>query len=55
KAISFDGSRSSDPDSEDNLQYKWDFGDNVRTDWSDSPFSSHTYKITATYTVTLWV
>ncbi len=55
RAISFDGSRSSDPDSEDNLQYKWDFGDNVRTDWSDSPFSSHTYKITATYTVTLWV
>ena len=53
--ISFDGSRSSDPDTEDNLQYKWDFGDNVRTEWSDSPFATHTYKITATYTVTLWV
>jgi PKD repeat protein len=53
--ISFDGSRSSDPDSEDRLQYKWDFGDNTRTEWSDSPFATHTYKITATYTVTLWV
>ncbi|UCC92253.1 MAG: PKD domain-containing protein, partial [Thermoplasmata archaeon] len=53
--ITFDGSRSSDPDSEDRLQYKWDFGDNTRTEWSDSPFSTHTYKITATYTVTLWV
>jgi PKD repeat protein len=53
--ISFDGSRSSDPDSEDNLQYKWDFGDNIRTDWSDSAFATHTYKITATYSVTLWV
>jgi len=54
-AITFDGSRSSDPDIEDKLQYKWDFGDNTRTEWSDSPFSTHTYKITATYTVTLWV
>jgi len=54
-AITFDGSRSSDPDLEDKLQYKWDFGDNTRTEWSDSPFSTHTYKITATYTVTLWV
>jgi PKD repeat protein len=53
--ITFDGSRSSDPDGEDRLQYKWDFGDNTRTEWSDSPFSTHTYKITATYTVTLWV
>jgi PKD repeat protein len=53
--ISFDGSRSSDPDSEDNLQYKWDFGDNTRTEWSDSDHATHTYKITATYTVTLWV
>ncbi|MCK5253152.1 MAG: PKD domain-containing protein, partial [Thermoplasmata archaeon] len=53
--ITFDGSRSSDPDGEDRLQYKWDFGDNTRTEWSDSPFSTHTYKITATYTITLWV
>jgi PKD repeat protein len=53
--ISFDGSRSSDPDTEDNLQYKWDFGDNIRTDWSDGAVATHTYKITATYTVTLWV
>jgi PKD repeat protein len=53
--ITFDGSRSSDPDTEDRLQYKWDFGDNTRTEWSDSPFATHTYKITATYTVTLWV
>ena len=55
KEITFDGSRSSDPDSEDNLKFKWDFGDNTRTEWSDSPFATHTYKITATYTVTLWV
>jgi len=53
--ISFDGSRSSDPDSEDHLQFKWDFGDNTRTEWSDSAFATHTYKITATYTITLWV
>jgi PKD repeat protein len=53
--LSFDGTRSSDPDSEDHLQYKWDFGDNTRTDWSDSAFSSHAYKITATYSATLYV
>jgi len=53
--ITFDGSRSSDPDSEDNLKYKWDFGDNTRTDWSDSTHATHTYKITATYSVTLWL
>jgi PKD repeat protein len=53
--ITFDGSRSSDPDLEDKLQYKWDFGDNTRTEWSDTPVSDHTYKITATYTVRLWV
>ena len=53
--ITFDGSRSSDPDPEDNLQYKWDFGDNTRTDWSDSTHATHTYKITAIYTVTLWL
>ena len=53
--LSFDGSRSSDPDYEDHLQFKWDFGDNTRTDWSDSAFASHKYKITATYTATLYV
>ncbi len=55
REITFDGSRTSDPDLEDRLQFKWDFGDNVRTDWSDSTHATHTYKITATYTVTLWV
>ncbi len=53
--LSFDGSRSSDPDAEDHRQYKWDFGDNTRTEWSDSEFATHTYKITATYTATLYV
>jgi len=55
REITFDGSRSEDPDSEDKLQYKWDFGDNTRTEWSVSSFATHTYKITATYTITLWV
>jgi PKD repeat protein len=53
--ITFDGSRSSDPDFEDDPVYKWDFGDNTRTDWSDSPFAKHKYRITATYIVTLYV
>jgi PKD repeat protein len=53
--LSFDGSRSSDPDSEDHKQYKWDFGDNTRTDWSDSAFATHAYRITAIYTATLYV
>ncbi len=53
--ITFDGSRSSDPDPEDKLRFKWDFGDNTRTDWSESTHATHTYKITATYKVTLWV
>ena len=52
--IGFSAARSSDPDSEDVLKYKWDFGDNSRTDWSESPSATHTYKITATYTVTLY-
>ncbi len=53
--LSFDGSRSSDPDVEDHKQFKWDFGDNTRTEWSDSAFATHKYKITATYTATLYV
>jgi PKD repeat protein len=52
---SFSAARSSDPDIEDVLKYKWDFGDNVRTDWSESPSTTHTYRITAVYTVTLYV
>ncbi len=53
--MTFDGSRSGDPDMEDRLKYRWDFGDNTRTEWSASPYATHTYKITGTYTVTLWV
>jgi PKD repeat protein len=53
--ILFDGSRCSDPDGEDRLQYRWDFGDGTRTDWSDSAYAMHTYNILATYIVTLWV
>ncbi len=53
--LTFSAARSSDPDTEDVLKYKWDFGDNVRTDWSESPSTTHTYRITAVYTVTLYV
>jgi PKD repeat protein len=53
--VTFSAVRSSDPDPEDMLRFKWDFGDNTRTDWMETPVATHTYRITATYTVTLYV
>jgi PKD repeat protein len=51
QVVSFNGSSSSDPDS-DPLTYSWDFGD-VNTGTGASP--SHTYAASSTYAVTLTV
>jgi len=54
--ITFDGSGSSDPDG-DSLMYRWDFDNDGLwdTEWSSSPYASHTWSDDYTGTVVLQV
>jgi len=59
-AITLDGSGSSDPDSGDTLEYRWDFEyDSVTpsfdTGWLSVPTTTHAYASAGTYTVLLEV
>lgn len=40
--VHFDGSNSTDPDM-DRLLYKWNFGDELGTEWGFNPNATHTY------------
>ncbi|MCK4581166.1 MAG: PKD domain-containing protein, partial [Dehalococcoidia bacterium] len=55
--ITFDGSASYDPDPDDTLEYRWDFEDDgtYDTDWSSSPYATHTWNQGHTGTVRLQV
>jgi len=52
--VILDGSVSYDPDG-DNLNYKWDFGDETSTEWLNNSTSSHSYDKIGIYIVTLTV
>jgi PKD repeat protein len=56
ETVYFDAAASTDPDGSIK-SYQWNFGDNKKTDPSDSPLAEHTYEspVTTTYTVTLRV
>ena len=55
-AVSFDGSKSNDPDAGDTLtSYLWDFGDGSATQTTSTPTTSHTYSTNGTYTTSLRV
>jgi glucose/arabinose dehydrogenase len=55
-AVSFDGSKSNDPDAGDTLtSYLWDFGDGSATQTTSTPTTSHTYSTNGTYTASLRV
>jgi PKD repeat protein len=54
-AVSFDGSRSSDPDPGDSIRtYRWSFGDGASQD-TTAPTVSHTYSTAGAVTATLRV
>jgi PKD repeat protein len=52
--IEFNAS-ATDPDTDDVLQYKWDFGDGTDTGWMNSAYTTHQYLTAGTYNVTLTV
>ncbi len=52
--VYFDGSGSYDPD-EDTLTYKWDFGDEISTEWQNDWANTHSYNKPENYLVTLTV
>jgi PKD repeat protein len=54
QTVIFDGSGSSDPDS-DPLAYKWDFGDGKSIGWQNSSKTSHSYIRLGNYSVKLTV
>ncbi len=55
QVILFAGEGSDTPSDVPKLEYRWDFGDRSRSEWSRSPEASHSYPSAGTYEVTLTV
>ncbi|MGQ9582680.1 MAG: PKD domain-containing protein [Thermoplasmatota archaeon] len=53
--ILFVGEGRDTPSDVPRLEYRWDFGDGTRSDWSTSPEASHSYPAAGSYEVTLTV
>lgn len=54
-SVAFDASASSDPDSGDTLQYRWDFGDGAVSDFAAQTGASHAYDAPGAYAGVLTV
>ena len=54
ETVTFSGGSSSDPD-DDELQFRFDFGDGWSTEWDSSPEAEHAYSEEGDYTVLLSV
>lgn len=62
ETVYFDGSKSYDPDFDPDplkhelpIEFQWDFGDGITTDWDGGPKTSHKYNVPGNYSVTLMV
>ena len=53
--VGFLGEGSDTPSDEDDLRYRWDFGDGFGTDWSTELGALHAYTISGIYTATFHV
>ena len=53
--VDFQGEGADSPSDQAILQYRWNFGDGNRSDWSSEPDAQHAYPGAGAYTVTLSV